>query len=70
MFEIVLSSSVTKLVPVPKSGTVRETIAPLLVRQKLSFETVDIKSAASLQVQSAHDMVYSVTYKPLPILLE
>ena len=61
MFEIVLSSSVTKLVPVPKSGTVREAIAPLLARQKLSFETVDIKSAASLQVQRVLDTVLSVS---------
>ena len=57
MFEIVLSSSVTKLLPVPKSGSVREAIAPLLARQKFSFETVDIKSAASLQVRRADDMV-------------
>lgn len=63
MFEIVLSSSVTKLVPVPKSGTVREAIAPLLSRQKFSFETVDIKSAASLQVHD-DDMVCDASCSP------
>lgn len=60
MFEIVLSSTVTKLVPVPKSGTVREAIGPLLARQKFSFETVDVKSAASLQVHGG-DMVCGVS---------
>ena len=57
VFEIVLSNSVTKLVPVPKSGTVRDAIAPLLTRQKFSFETVDIKSAASLQVFTQLDLM-------------
>lgn len=55
-----LSSTVTKLAPVPKSGTVREAIGPLLARQKFSFETVDVKSAASLQVHT-DDMVYGVS---------
>ena len=49
-FGVVLHEKVTKILPVTKGGTVRDTLSHLMKQYNLSFETADIRFAQTLLV--------------------
>ena len=52
IFEVNLPNKVTKIMEVPKKGTVREAIQPVLKKNNYSLDVMDLKFADTLKVCS------------------
>ena len=50
IFEVNLPNKVTKIMAVPKKGTVREAIDPVMKKNNYSLEVMDLKFADTLKV--------------------
>ena len=50
IFEVNLPNKVTKIMEVPKKGTVREAIDPILKKNSYSLDVMDLKFADTLKV--------------------
>ena len=52
IFEVNLPNKVTKIMEVPKKGTVRDAIGPVLKKNNYSLDVMDLKFADTLKVES------------------